>query len=65
MAELLKDISMLQTSVAGRLAELTEKRSELRTLLNKQALRVRDKNRTLCYQQGHKPGKLLARALRQ
>lgn len=45
--------------------DLTEKRLELRTLLNEQTLRVRDKNRTLYYQQGNKPGKLLARVLRQ
>lgn len=69
-AELLKEISRLESlhkriPVSGKREELIEKRAELRTLLNEQALRVRDKNRTLYYQQGNKLGKLLARALRQ
>lgn len=68
--ELLKEISRLELlhkglPVSGKCKELEERRAELRTLLNEQTLRVRDKNRTLYFQQGSKPGKLLARALRQ
>lgn len=70
IAKLSKEITKLetqhkQTPLSAKLIKLTEKRSELRSLLNEQTMRVRDKNRTLYYQQGNKPGKLLARALRQ
>lgn len=65
--QLLQEIAHLkkqhkQNSAQEILIELTEKRLELRTLLNEQTLRIRDKNCTLYYQQGSKPGKLLARA---
>lgn len=68
--ELLKEISRLESlykglPVSGKCEELIEKKAELRTLLNEQALRVRDINRKLYFQQGNKLGKLLARALRQ
>lgn len=69
MAQLLKDIPKLeaqhkQNPLQEKLIELTEKKLELQTLLNEQTLQIRDRNRTLYYQQGNKPGKLLARALR-
>lgn len=70
IVELLKEITKLETQhkqmpLSANRLELTEKRSELRSLLNEQTLQVRNKNHTLYYQQGNKPGKLLARALRQ
>lgn len=43
---------------------VTELKAELQILLNEKTLYVRDKNRALFYQQGNKPGKLLARALK-
>lgn len=43
---------------------VTELKAELQTLLNEKTLYVRDKSRALFYQQGNKPGKLLARALK-
>lgn len=46
------------------LIELTELKTELQTLLNERTLHIRDNNRSLFYQQGNKPGKLLARALK-
>lgn len=45
------------------LIELTDLKTELQTLLNERKLHIRDNNRSLYYQQGNKPGKLLARAL--
>lgn len=44
---------------------LNDKRIELQTLLDKQSLRVRDKNRTQYYQYGNKTVKILARTLKQ
>lgn len=69
MTQLLKEIPKLETQhkqnpLREKLLELTERKTELQNLLNEQTLHIRDKKRTLYYQHGNKPGKLLARALR-
>lgn len=69
-AQLLQEIEQLEKQLKQALTreiamDLTKKRLELRTLLKEQTLKLRDKSRTLFYQYGNKPSKLLARALRQ
>lgn len=44
---------------------LNDKPIELQTMLDEQSLRIRDRNKTLFYQHGNKPGKVLARNLKQ
>lgn len=69
MAQLLKETTKIeaqhkQNPTREILIELMELKTELQTLLNEQTLRIRDSNRSLYYQHGNKPGKLLASALR-
>lgn len=68
ITQLLKEIPEIeaqhkQSLTREILIELTDMKTELQTLLNEHTLRISNNNRSLYYQQGNKPGKLLARAL--
>lgn len=45
--------------------KLNHKLTELQTMLDEQYLQLRDRNRALFYQHGNKPGKVLARNIKQ
>lgn len=66
--QLLKEIPKIETQPKQNptreiLMELTDRKTEFKTLINEQTLRIRGSNCSLYYHQGNKPGKLLARAL--
>lgn len=69
ITQLFKEISLgedqhKQNLTRETLIEVTKLKAELQTLLNEKTLNIRDNNRSLYYQQGNKPGKLLARTLK-